>query len=119
MTMFETVIASDFQSVMDNLEPITVTLNRNIPETVSVAAANRSEMSRSLIGYNSVELEDDDIGFTFAANQFVPTQNPADIRQGDLITDAAGAVYKVQRARLTVLQTVWSLACKRKTVNVG
>ena len=112
---FQQSIAGDFAAVVDNLEAITVSLNRNIPETVTVPLANRSQMTRRMAAYSNVQLEDDDIPFSFPANEFQPVKNAVEIRHLDLITDQAGIQYIVQRATLAVLQTVWLVVTRRKT----
>jgi hypothetical protein len=112
---FQQSIAGDFATVVDNLEPITVSLNRNIPEVVTIPSANRSQMTRQMAAYSNVQLEDDDIPFSFPANELVPVNNAAEVRHLDTITDGNGIVYIVQRATLAVLQTVWLVVTRRKT----
>lgn len=118
---FGTLIADDFATVMDQLEQITITLKRGdqggtgTTETVTIPSANRSVMNRRFVAYQNVQLQDDDIPFSFPANEFVPVHNAPDIRPKDLITDVNGNVFIVQTAKLAVLQTVWLVVTKRKT----
>lgn len=109
------LIENDFDLVMDNLEPIAIQLNRDVPEEVSIATANRSAMRRNSQAYWNVQIEDDNLMFSFAVVDFLPVSNTPNIRKKDTITDAAGNVYIVKSAQLQTLQTRWDVLCALKT----
>jgi len=115
---FGSMIANDFALVCDQLESITIWIDRNVPETVTVSTANRSVLRKSNNVFSNVQFEDGDIQFAFPANAFVPVSNTgkdAEIKQRDTITDSDGVVYIVQSSQLTVLQTVWNVVARVKT----
>ena len=115
---FGAVIANDFAMVCDQLEPITIWMDRNIAETVTVETANRSVLSKKNNVFSNVQFEDGDIQFAFPANAFSPqfnTGKDAEIKQRDTITDSDGVVYIVQSSQLAVLQTVWNVVARVKT----
>lgn len=116
MDDFGTLIANDFSNVVDHLETISLLLNRNCPETLTIQNANRSVMTRKIKSYTNVQFEDDDIPFEFQANEFNPIINKASdgICHKDLITDVNGIPYIVQWADLRVMQTVWLVVTRRK-----
>lgn len=112
---FRDMIVDDFATVCDQLEPVTIFLDRNVPETVTVETANRSALRKSNNAFSGVQIEDGDINFGFPVNAFNPIHNTADIKQRDTITDASGNVYIVQGSRLQVFQTVWNVVARLKT----
>lgn len=117
MTDFGDLIANDFALVCDQLETITISLDRNIPETVTVTTANRSVLRKSNNVFSNVQFEEGDIQFAFPANAFSPqfnTGQDAQIKQRDTITDSVGIVYIVQSSQLSVLQTVWNVVARVK-----
>lgn len=111
---FQQSIANDVSLAVDNLEQIAIQLRRNIPETVTVQHANRSQMSRQLASFANVSIEADQVPFLFQANEFSPMKNAAELRHLDVITDATGNQYTVQRATLMTLETVWLVITTRK-----
>jgi hypothetical protein len=116
VTDFGVLIADDYSLVMDNVEPITVNLvNRTTPETVSVAIANRSMLTRNAQQYWQVTIEADMIQFSFSVVQFQPISNTNNIRKFDTIIDSDNRVYVVQTAKLATLQTRWDVLVKRQT----
>ena len=111
---FRSRIAKDFAAVMDNLEPITVNLRRSVPESVSVTNANRTELTREMEEFGDLTVEEDDLKFAFPCEDFVQTINAAEVLQHDEIVDGAGVTYVVQRVNLSVMQTLWNVAVRRK-----
>ncbi len=104
---FASSIENDFTTVMDDLESITVALNRDASENVTVANAHRFPMGRQLRQYSNVNIETDQIPWMFSVNEFNPAINAAQIRNLDSIIDANGVSHNVVSAQLVVLQTVW------------
>ena len=94
----KTLIASDFAAVVDNLEPLTVKLNRNTPESILITDGHRDEMNRTLQSWGFVNVENDDVGFEFPAAEFNPIHNAAELRHLDQIVDGQGRTYVVQSA---------------------
>lgn len=114
MTTFQQSIADDITLVCDGLETVSIYLDRQLPETVTVQNVNQSMLTKRNNQFSNVNIEEGDLQFAFNINQFVPENNDATIQQRDLITDADGNVYIVQSSNLAVIGTVLQVQCRLK-----
>lgn len=97
-------------------EAVTVTLNRDTPESVEVSDAWQKRLSANEIGFGGIDLGTAGIKWCVPQILLNPADNGREIRNGDEIVDGSGNTWQVLTAELVSLKSRWECVCARTSL---